>query len=77
MHVYNEISLSLKEIGDISHIYSGRIFDLKTMQIMKYIILQSLRITKTLYLLQNNKEDLAIINSRFLRSERFEMRQNA
>ena len=76
MHIYNEISLSLKEMGDVSYVYSKK-FDLKAMGIMKYMILHSLRITKTLCLLQNNKVDLAITNSRFLRSERFEMRQNA
>jgi len=77
MHIFNEISLSLKEMGDISKMCSRKRFDLRMMEVMKYLILQSLRITRTLHLLRLNKLDEAISDSRFLRSERLEMIQNA
>jgi len=76
MHIYNEISLSLRDMGAISEKYSN-ILNQKSMDVMKCMILQSLRITKTLYYLQNQKNESAISNSKFLRSERFEMKHNA
>ena len=77
MHIYNEISLSLKEMEKIAYSHTRKYQEKKTRKIIKYMILQFLRVTKILYLLQNNKTTTAIKNAKFLRAERFEMKQDA
>jgi len=76
MHIYNEISLSLKEIIRASSKYSGKFYK-KSLAIVGHIVLQSLRITQILALLKRGKLKDAKINSKYLRAERFEMKQNA
>jgi len=76
MHIYNEISLSLKEMSEISYKHSKR-FNKRSLEMMRYMILHSLRISRILLLLQSNKGDLALRNSKYLRSERFDMKHNA